>query len=208
MKNMESESDNSTPLLNLILKTHVFNVPDTYFENSYNQILNNVFIDSLKEKNEESGLIIPENYFNNLKKDIENGVFSIKSKETFKNESFKTPENYFTNAAIKILNKSEEDQQITPFKIIKFNVIRYAAAACVLLICSLGVYFEYQKKQNISYQLSKIPEAEIVNYLLQNADANDMPLIIENLDNSSVFPVKNEKLTDKEIEEYLENTSL
>jgi hypothetical protein len=202
-ENMDWEKE--SPQLATLNKSNSFYVPDNYFENLSEQIINQV---ALKEINlNDLGFNTPSGYFENF----ENQLYSkIKLEEKTNllienNYGFEVPENYFEKSKIKIVEgistKNKSNTKVTSLKF-----IRYAAAACILLTTTFGIYFNIQQTKNINYQLSKISNEEIETYLNQNIDASDVTLILQNLESKPVFTIEQSQLSDVEIKNYLDST--
>ncbi|MBU0697287.1 MAG: hypothetical protein KKE39_12315 [Bacteroidetes bacterium] len=191
--------EKEAPHLYAIPKENAFKVPKRYFNELHPHLLSQV---TLEDLGKESVFEVPENYFNQLQSQI---ISQIKIDELInQNNGFKAPENYFKEAQQKIKIAVKTPKKST--KIFNLNFIRYAAAACILLTTSVGIYFNISRQQNVSYQLSKLPNEAIENYLLLHTDANDLPAILNHLDNKSVFSLNKDQLTDDQIKDYLEYT--
>ncbi|MBK0381874.1 hypothetical protein I5M32_02790 [Pedobacter sp. SD-b] len=197
-KNMERE--NGAPLLAAIDQTNPFKVPENYFDDLSNKIIGEIKISALSKINT---FITPHNYFDDLSNQIINQI----NLEKIKNNStdFAVPDGYFEDAKLKILN-AVKPQKKSFSKVIRFSFIRYAAAACILLMTSAGIYLNIHQTKNLSYQLSQVPDEEIESYLKQHTDNADVPLIIENLPEKPSFSSDKSNLTDEEILELINNT--
>ncbi len=189
--------DKEAPLLCAISKKNPFKVPEEYFNSLNSQILSQVALDDIKS---ESIFEVPENYFNQLESQI---MSQIRIDEMInQNDGFTVPETYFEESQ-NVIEQSVKSSKKSA-KIINLNMIRFAAAACILLTTSVGIYININRQQSVSYQLSKLPEEAIENYLLLHTDANDLPAIMNNLDDQSVFALDQNQLTDDQIKDYLD----
>ena len=180
-ENMEWEKD--APLLAGLSKENVFKVPEGYFDSLSQQIINEVKLSELLP--EKDGFAVPSNYFEETKSNIQAAIYleTLKPQLFSENKGFEIPENYFETAQLKIKNKIEVKKART----LQLSFLRYAAAACILLTTSLGIYFNIQHTNNVDYQLSKVSEEDIEIYLKQHTDANEIPMLIESLDDDAII---------------------
>lgn len=155
-------------------KYNNFNTPESYFNNLADNISANIFIANLKEKNLEIGFTVPNNYFQKLDTKL-----SALSQTTTTQASKKEA------------------------SIFNLNHIKYAAAACILMVCGLAIYFNLAKN-NLQNQLANLPNHEIELYLQNNTNSTDLPLIIQNVNEIKVEVDK--KISTKELNDYLNET--
>lgn len=189
------------PLLASIKRANPFKVPLNYFEELEEKVKSEIFLDNLKSKS--NYFKTPNAYFDNLSEQIIN---QLKLQEIIsENSGFTIPQNYFENATKQTL-KSVQIKRKGIARIINLGLVRYAAAACILLMTSFGIYFNIHQSKNLSYQLSKIPDEEIETYLQQHIDNADVPVIIENLSDESPFTSDESKLTEEELIKLLDTT--
>ncbi len=197
--NMDWEKD--APLLASLKKNNPFKVPTNYFEDLEKRIQSEVFLDTLKLNSD--GFKTPTNYFEGLSQQIIN---QIKLQETISQDlGFDVPQNYFEDAK-QITLKSVQVKRTGIAKVINLSLIRYAAAACILMMTSFGIYFNIHQSKNLSSQLSEIPNEDIENYLQQHVDNGDVPIIIDNLSSKSAFSTDKSKLTKEELIKLLNTT--
>lgn len=93
---------------------------------------------------------VPHNYFEQLSASIE----AKKSVENLKtmagDEAFGVPTDYFEKSRAKILAKTKSPSRV--LKLWRSNVLKYASAACFILVAGLGVYFnQEQPVQSLNY---------------------------------------------------------
>lgn len=191
--------EKEAPLLFKITKENCFETPRGYFEELSSQIFAQIQLEDLVGK--KDAFEVPDLYFEDLENQIIN---EVKIRDLVSKDGFSTPEGYFQQAQSALLNQTKTKSN--KGKIIYFNLMRYAAAACILLTTSIGIYINIQHQENVSYQLSKIPDDAIENYLQTHTDASDVPAIIKNLDDKQVFSLDNQQLSEEEISNYLEQT--
>jgi len=188
------------PLLAALSKERPFLVPNHYFETLKGQINHQVNIE--ESDVQKDAFEIPEGYFQDLTSNLLSKIALEEKLESIKSEGFNIPENYFVSAKANI----EKATSLKKTKILSLSFIRFAAAACILITCSLGVYLNIKRSNNINYQLSNVSNEEIETYLSQNTDISDVSLIVENLDHQAVFTLDNPEITKEEINTYLEST--
>ncbi|GGI27348.1 hypothetical protein [Pedobacter mendelii] len=194
---------NEAPTLAAMHKRNPFSVPDGYFDNCEQDVLSEVFLNSLKQNTNQHVFEVPQNYFEDLIEMIETRIAIENSAQL--NNSFAVPENYFETLQSRITDKIEAEQIVKKeAKIIPLwrkGFVKYASAACFILISSFGVYF-YQNNQ----------PADVVNVpQMQSADvANDQMLydidettIIDHLEAQNTSIIKTTSASDTEVENYI-----
>jgi hypothetical protein len=164
------------PLLASLPRTTPFRVPDQYFENLQTHIHQSVFVDSLMQR-ENQGFTVPENYFEELGANIEAKIAIDKFKNLIANDGFKTPINYFDHLNAQILSKTSALKPKTKvFKLWSSDLMRYAAAACFIILTASGLYLNQQNtlKQNRNTEIASeqilydIDESVIIEHLMEN----------------------------------------
>jgi len=93
---------------------------------------------------------VPKNYFEELSASIE----AKKSVDNLRNmaaeEAFSVPTDYFEKMRADIVAKTKSPSKV--LKIWRSNVLKYASAACFVLVAGLGVYFyQEQPSQSVNY---------------------------------------------------------
>ncbi len=164
------------PLLASLPRTTPFRVPDQYFGDLQTHINQSVFVDSLMQR-ENQGFSVPENYFEELGANIEARIAIDKFKNLTDNDGFKTPINYFDNLNAQILSKTSALKPKTKvFKLWSSDLMRYAAAACFIILTASGLYLNQQNtlKQNRNTEIASeqilydIDESVIIEHLMEN----------------------------------------
>jgi len=151
------------PYLASLKKENPFNVPEQYFNTLPEMIHNVVYVNQLKEATPVSGFIVPDQYFEVLQSCIlaENQGDSLQNLPKF--EGFHTPDLYFQKLQASILAKTtgadlfvndspvkatESDSPIKhQSKLIRLwhnDLIKYASAACFILVTAFGLYLNQQ----------------------------------------------------------------
>jgi len=198
-ENLENNDwKNEAPTLAEMGKRNPFAVPDGYFESVEEQVLSAVFLDSLKQKTNHNSFEVPQNYFEDLTEQIE---MRISLSEMPKAQSFAVPENYFDTLQSRINNKIAAETPKKEAKIVPLwrrNMVKYASAACFVLMASFGAYF-YQN--NPSVPVAKTATADLASdQLLYDIDENT---IIEHLEAQNTNSSKTNSASDTEMENYI-----
>ena len=186
-------------LKNIIGKKNSFSIPDNYFNILSDRLRSEVNLINIKSKN--SDFETPENYFENLKKQTKAQSFLPLQQK----EEFDTPAGYFENNKTIILEKINPSKQKFS-KTVTLAFIRYAAAACILLTTSFGIYLNSLNVKTNAQALSKIPSADLELYLQQNIESSEIQTIIENIPAETIFSVQKAEIKENDIEEYLNIT--
>lgn len=173
-ENIEWEME--APFLASLPRTTPFRVPDQYFGDLQTHIHQSVFLDSLIQR-ENQGFTVPENYFEELDANIKAKIAIDKFKNLTDNDGFKTPSNYFDNLNAQILSKTSALKPKTKvFKLWNSDLMRYAAAACFIILTASGLYLNQQNtlKQNRNTEIASeqilydIDESVIIEHLMEN----------------------------------------
>lgn len=181
------ELENEAPNLGAINKKNPFKTPERYFEELSPKIFSQAKLTELS--GETADFRVPENYFENLAEQIQLQLSINNTVAGVNNPGFNLPATYFAESKNNILSKVSSTPKKA--KIVNLHFVRYAAAACILLTTTLGIYFNVQYNTKITNQLAKIPAKEIETYLNQHTDANDLPMLIENLDDDVKLNIDN-----------------
>jgi len=190
-----------SPGLAAIVKRNPFAVPDNYFESVEETVLSAVFLDGLKQKTNDNGFEVPQNYFEDLTERIETNIRLSELPVT--ENAFAVPENYFDTLQSRITDRIVGEEPKKVARIIPLwrrNIVKYASAACFVLIASFGAYF-YQNSTSIP--VSQTRSAELANeQMLYDIDENT---IIEHLEaqNTSSSNTKTISASDTEMENYI-----
>ncbi len=191
---------NETPALRAIGKRNPFSVPEGYFEDCEEAIFSVVFLDGLKQKTSSNNFEVPQNYFQNLTERIQTRVAleGIPKAE----HAFSVPENYFDNLQSRIAKKialSEPQKVARVIPLWKRSIVKYASAACFLLMVSFGIYF-YQNSSITGVQ--QVQSADAINeQMLYDIDENT---IIDHLEAQPTASSNNKtSASDTEMENYI-----
>ncbi|MBC6109586.1 hypothetical protein ACFOG5_21985 [Pedobacter fastidiosus] len=194
---------NEAPALAALGKRNPFSVPDGYFENCDEAIFSSIFIDGIKQNTKDNSFEVPQNYFEELTERIETHV--ALSQIVKPENAFAVPENYFDTLQNKIAAKIAATEVKKEAKIIPLwrkSFVKYASAACFLLIASFGLYF-YQN--NTLTETLPVLSADVsTEQMLYDIDESTIIEHIESQNvNSSVTNAKS--ASDTEMENYILN---
>ncbi|MFP5080007.1 hypothetical protein [Pedobacter sp. JCM 36344] len=130
---------------------------------------------------------VPQNYFENLSASIEAKVAVDRLKVFSTEQAFTVPSGYFDRMKEEVLSKAKSPSKV--LKLWRSNVLKYASAACFVLIAGLGVYFNQEQPQSsVNYveianeqMLFDIDEDVIIEHI-QGTDQVAMPLSADQSD--------------------------
>ena len=169
------EWENEAPTLAALPRITPYRVPDGYFEDVAAQVKRVVFLKNLGEK-EGYGFTVPTNYFEELNTQIISRI----AVEQFKSVGFTTPTNYFEKLQASILDQTVNVAR-PKTKVVRLwhtDFMKYAAAACFILITASGLYLNEQNK------VKQVQSTEIVGEaMLYDIDES---VIIQHLSESQV----------------------
>lgn len=194
---------NEAPTLAAMVKRNPFIVPQGYFDNCEQDVLNQVFLDKLKQKTNSNVFEVPANYFEDLTEMIETRI--ALEEINLPSRGFAVPEHYFNTLQSRINSKiATEEIKPTEAKVIplwKKGFVKYASAACFVLIASFGVYF-YQNNQNIATtNAEQLRPAEMANEaMLYDIDEST---IIEHVEAQTTSNKTNVSVSEAEMENYI-----
>jgi len=192
---------NEAPTLAAMGKRNPFSVPDGYFENCDEAIFSAVFLDGLRQKTNNNNFEVPQHYFEDLTERIQ--IRITLSEMPKAEQAFAVPENYFDTLQSRITDRitaSEPKKEVRIVSLWRRNILKYASAACFVLMASFGVYF-YQNGSSATVQ--QVQSAEVVNeQLLYDIDEST---IIDHLEaqNTTSSNTKTTSASDTEMENYI-----
>jgi len=191
---------NEAPALAAMGKRNPFSVPDGYFENSDKAIFSAVFLDGLQQKTIKNNFEVPPHYFEGLTEQIQTRIALSEMPKA--ENTFTVPENYFDTLQSRITDRiaaSEPKKEAKVIPLWRRNIVKYASAACFLLMASFSIYF-YQNSTNTVQQ---VQSAETVNeQMLYDIDEST---IIDHLEtqNATSSNTKTTSASDTEMENYI-----
>ena len=124
-----------------IPKNNPFSVPEGYFDESKSSITQAVFLDRLKAQVPSDGFTTPEHYFSELRDQITAGVALENLKALTVSEGHTVPAGYFEQLQNNIIAKTAAKQKTPVLKIWHSSLMKYASAACFIILSTTGFYF-------------------------------------------------------------------
>jgi hypothetical protein len=204
LNDLDREWEKEAPALAAMGRVNPFSVPSDYFESLSNNLTSRALIESARFENEEE-FSIPKGYFEQLEKQIKAKLAIENINRLDPYNGFSIPDDYFSNLSQTIEEKIGQQRVVKKKNIFK-SWISYSAAACITMIIGSIAYLNL-KSDNITSDLSNIPDQEIINYLQIHSTVNDNQYIIENLSDEGLQQVSND-VSSQEIEQYIKNNSL
>ena len=130
---------------------------------------------------------VPPNYFEELSASIEAKVAVDRLKSLAGDQPFTVPSGYFDRLNAEVMAKAKSPSKV--LKLWRSGIVKYASAACFLLIAGLGTYFyQDQPKQTINYaeianeqMLFDIDEDVIIEHI-QGTDVSIQPTTADQSD--------------------------
>ena len=170
-----------------------------FFEQQKSQILNQIALEDNHEQADLAGFTRePEGYFEEATERLSDWIALQEHAEAAEKSPWAMPEGYFSaaqkNITRKIASNSDEQPVVKKTKILSLSsprFMQYMAAACLLFALSIGALYWNTTSEfnyNAEYSLSDIPEDELINYLIQSSDNDDiyyMSQFIESADDHS-----------------------
>ena len=165
------------PTLAALPRITPYRVPDNYFNDLKGQLNAVAFLNTITQK-DGYGFTVPVNYFEELNAQINSRI----ALEQFKSVGFTTPSNYFDKLQASILDQTVNAKRET--KVVRLwhtNLVRYATAACFILVAAAGLYVNEQSKvkeaQSATFanetMLYDIDESVIIQHLTESQTATN-----------------------------------
>lgn len=199
---------NEAPYLAGLGVNHPFTVPEGYFEELSGQIHQAIFLEKLKSGGLEekgfngtegpSGFVVPDAYFEGLTQDIQSRLSAERLKAIAPDEGYAVPNDYFNQLQAKITARATGAEQLvhgaaapraeTPIRRLwHSNLLKYASAACFVLVSAAGFYFYPQaaadknKSADFSNEqmLYDIDEGTIIEHIQSNNLEKEKPLMAD-----------------------------
>lgn len=153
--------------------------------------------DNLKGMIGKTGFSVPEHYFEHLNRDIQTRIAEEKLKAFATGNGFKVPELYFEQLSTRIETKIVSPSAKHPATVIRLwntDLLKYATAACFILIAALGLY--------INNNVVLTPEIGTEMVSEQYLFDIDEQLIIDDVQKEAQLQTKT-SASDQEIEAYI-----
>jgi hypothetical protein len=189
IKDEDMEWEMEAPTLAALPRITPYRVPDNYFNDLTVQLNTTVSLHSFTQK-EGHGFIVPANYFEELSGQIQSRI----KLEQFKSEGFATPVNYFDKLQANILSQTVESKpERKVVRLWQADLMRYAAAACFILLTASGLYFNQQSTVKETHAADLASEAMLYDI--------DESVIIEHLNETQT--ATNNNASHAEMERYI-----
>lgn len=209
--NINNDWQKEAPKLAAIERKNPFSIPAGYFDSLQEHLNSRLFLLELQpEKTNE--FTVPGGYFDALTDQIEGRIFAEKLKEQIIGNNFTVPEDYFSTLQDRINERvAEPVKVISMYRRMVPSWISYAAAACITIAVSAGLYFNIQNntvnvpEKAIVSDLSNVSDQEIIDYLQLNSTRADMPVLIENVGENIASPTIDPDISNEEVQSYLNN---
>ncbi|WP_374166878.1 hypothetical protein [Arcticibacter sp. MXS-1] len=205
LNNRNGDWQEEAPVLASMRKESPFTVPDNYFNELSENIRSRAGLEQLKSN--DAGLKVPDGYFESLEEQILSAVKLDSIKEESGTMPFTVPPLYFEKLEAKIRSKTSESKTHTVIRRLRPAWFQYAAAACAVLVIGIPLFLNITR-ESVDSKFASLPEEDIVYYLQVHSDSGDVPLIMENMDRNTTAADYNPDLTDQEIKQYLDSTTL
>lgn len=200
-----------------------YQVPKGYFETLEHSIQSRIIEDKLKDTVSETGFNVPTGYFSDQKDNLQIKIAEYNLKSKVAEEGFVVPENYFASLTdtIKKAAKQVNDDKSEEATIISFSERKkwfsYVSTAAVVFIIGIGSYFAVQKESteptspetslqasNTNVNLRDVSNEEIVNYLAQVYEGEDLIQLTKFINEETSSQRKIDKrIDDEDIKDYL-----
>jgi len=155
------------PTLAALPVHHSFSVPEGYFEHLPLQITNAIYLEKLKSEVADTDFSTPEGYFKGLTEQINAEILTERLKAIAPvAELTAVPANYFEKLQANILSKTVDEQvKKQPTKIVRLwrsNMLKYASAACFLILSAVGLYFYEQNHPGAKFAHTDIATEQML----------------------------------------------
>jgi hypothetical protein len=204
---------NEAPFLAKLPRTNPFATPPGYFEGLQENINASVYFDNLKQESENMSMPVPEGYFEDFQERIHNRIAEEEIRAQVQEDGFAVPEGYFENLNTRILSQiTEESKPVQTakipvrktkiFKLWHSKAMKYATAACIVIISAVGLYMNQQQfftDDSVPVQVTKATPQE------QTLADIDEQAIIDQIQTGDAQQVANTTATDNEMEDYILN---
>lgn len=190
------EWEKEAPTLAALPRITPYRVPDNYFNDLTSQLNSVACLNGLTQK-DDYGFVVPTNYFEELSAQIKSRIALEQLKLTHSANGFNTPTNYFDKLQASILDQTVNAKPAP--KTIRFwssDMMRYAAAACFILLTASGLYLNQQSELKSQTQTTELT-SDVMLYDI------DESVIIEHLKESQT--ATNSSASQAEMESYILN---
>ncbi|SMD05797.1 hypothetical protein [Pedobacter africanus] len=153
----------------------------------------------MEDNLENNGFSVPENYFNTLNDAIDARIRAEKIRMLAATEGYTVPEGYFEKLQLQILDKTvkEKKPQAKVLRLWRSSLLKYASAACFLIVSAAGLYF-YQDQQSSKNIAHNDLATELLLYDI------DEQVIIDHIEDHGL-KARDPKHSNVELENYILN---
>lgn len=197
---------NEAPFLAKLPRTNPFVTPSGYFESLQENINTSVYFDTLKQESADMKMPVPEGYFESFQENIYARIAEEQLKTQVQEDGFAVPTGYFDSLNTRILSKITETSKPEPngkvFKLWHSKLMKYATAACIVIISAVGLYMNQQQNVSVApipVQVSKASPQEQTLYDI------DEQVVIDQVETNATQQVANTTATNTEMEDYILN---
>jgi hypothetical protein len=161
--------------------------------------MDNEIEDNLKGRFGGADFAVPDNYFEQLNQEIQSRVAVERLKALQISDGFMVPDQYFEQLPLNILGRLQETpvQQAKVVRLWQSDLMKYATAACFILVAAIGLYLNNQQST------AAIPVETALSYeeILYELNEDE---VIDVVNDSQTVNVSTAG-TDEELEEYILN---
>jgi hypothetical protein len=196
---------NQAPHLAKLPRTNPFTVPEEYFETLPAHINSAIYFDKLKDLEAGLNIPVPAGYFEQSKQNIYSRIAEENIKGLVQEDGFTVPEGYFTNLNSRItaqLTLPEQQKRTKVFKLWHSRAMKYATAACIVIISSVGIYMNYQGNDR---NVSKAAITTVASGEEQDLFDIDEQAVIDQIQTENSGQAANTTATQSEMEDYILN---
>ncbi len=194
-----------------------FAVPVDYFSDLSHRIQDRVNEENLESIATTDGFAVPDVYFTSLESAIQSKIAEQNIRDYADQDGFVAPTSYFEDLENKILLRVKQidepakvDTPVVSLSKWRTNWSKYSAAAVILLI-GIGTYLSFSDNPSeqveiaTTVDLQKISDAELVNYLAQESNSQELIQLTQLIDAkpSELIEQLESDINDEDIEEYL-----
>jgi hypothetical protein len=172
-----------------------FSVPEGYFDESKSRIIQAVFLDRLKTQAPSAGFTTPEHYFSELTEEISAGVAMENLKGLTSSDQYTVPTGYFGQLQNNIIARTSAKQQTPVLKLWHSSLMKYASAACFIILSTTGFYFYQQHTPVLKTAYNDLPTEQMLYDI-------DEDVIIDHIKDNNLQQAK-APATDVALENYI-----
>lgn len=178
-----------------IPKNNPFSVPEGYFDESRNRVAESIFLDRLKTQVSCDGFTTPDHYFSKLTDEISASIAVENLKALTSSEGYTVPTGYFDQLQSNIIAKTSAEKKRSVLKLWHSNLMKYASAACFIMVSTIGFYFYQQHTPTLKTAYNDLATEQMLYDI-------DEDVIIDHIKDNNLQQVK-APATDVALENYI-----